>query len=152
MDGVGAPLVNPPPRELHDPMLELYDAEGVPRESDERVAGLVLPRGLTPAAGVHDERLHVYTSEIPPAKLLRYFGPRLVTMNIERRGPAAIYHEATPRGVTGGNVKLDVTIEPSSDHASRVEIYDRPPPPPEGTVISGEEIRRHFESLQRHAE
>ncbi len=152
MDGVGTPLANPPPRQIHDPMAELYDENGVPRESDERVAGLTLPRGLTEVEGASRDRLHVYTSEIPPQKLLRYFGPRLMTFNVERRGPAAIYHEASPREATAGNVKLDVTIEPSSEHASRVEIFDRPPPPPEGTVVSEEELRRHFESLQREAE
>lgn len=152
VDGVGEVMPTPPPRVLHDPMAELYDEDGVPRESSERVAGLVLPRGLTREEALSTDRLHVYTSEIPHAKLLRYFGPRLVTMNIERRGPAAIYHEAVPRGVQGGVVKIDVTIEPSSQHASRVEIYERPPPAPEGTVISEDEIRRHFESRSREAE
>ncbi len=153
MDGVGEAVPIPPPREIHDPMAELYDDEGVPRESDESVAGLVLPRGLTADEAGGGERLHAYTSEVvPPSKLLRYFGPRLVTMNIERRGPAVIYHEAVPRGVQGGVVKLDVTVEPSSGHAARVEIYERPPPVPDGTVISDEEIRRHFESQGDHAE
>ncbi|HEY8426933.1 MAG TPA: hypothetical protein VIL20_01105 [Sandaracinaceae bacterium] len=152
VDGVGAELPAPPPREVRDPRAELYDENGVPRESDERVAGLPLPRGLTKVEALSDERRHVYTSEMPPSDLLRYFGPRLVTMRIDRRGEAVIYREAVPRGVRGGVVKLDVTIEPTVRHPTRVEIYERPPPPPEGAVIPEEEIRRHFERQLERAE
>lgn len=151
-DGVGVVVEPPPPRPVRDPNAELYDANGVPRESDERVAGLVLPRGLTKVEALATERRHVYTSSIPPARLLRYFGPRLYTMNIEQRGQAVTYRDAEPRGARGGVVKLDVTIEPTSLHPSRVEIVERPPAPPEGVVIPAEEIRRHFEERHRRAE
>jgi hypothetical protein len=152
LDGVGAPVEPPRPRAVHDPNAELYDDEGVPRESDARVAGLALPRGLTKVDAIESPRRHVYTSAIPPERLLRYFGPRLMTMNVEQRGHAVVYHDAEPRGVRGGVVRLDVTIEPTSRHPSRVEIVERPPAPPEGTVIPESEIRRHFESQRRQAE
>jgi hypothetical protein len=151
-DGVGAPIEPPRPRERHDPNAELYDENGVPRESDVRVAGLVLPRGLTEVEGLRSARRHVYTSAIPPQRLLRYFGPRLYTVNVEQRGQAVVYHDAEARGARGGIVKLTVTIEPTSQHPSRVEIVERPPAPPEGTVIPESEIRRHFEARQREAE
>jgi hypothetical protein len=151
-DGVGERVPEEPPRRRIDPRAELYDAEGVPRESSERVAGLVLPRGLTAQEALSENRRHIYTSEVPPQKLLRYFGPRLYTMNIEQRGEAVLYREALPRGVQGGAVKLDVTIQPSALHASRVEIYERPPPPPAGTVIPEAEIRRQLESLTKNRE
>jgi len=151
-EGVGAPVEPPRPRERHDPSAELYDGEGVPRESDVRVAGLVLPRGLTKVDALESARRHVYTSEIPPQRLLRYFGPRLYTMNVEQRGQAVVYRDAEPRGARGGIVKLTVTIEPTSQHPSRVEIVERPPAPPEGVVIPDSEIRRHFEGRQREAE
>lgn len=150
-DGVGD-LVEPTPRPRRDSSDDLYDADGVPLESDQRVAGLVLPRGLTPIAALEADRRHVYQSEIPPERLLRYFGPRLITVDVERRGEAVIYHDAEPRGVRGGVVKLDVTIEPSSRSPSRVEIVELPPPPPEGVVIPAEEIRRHLEAQGRRAE
>lgn len=152
MEGVGQEVPLPAPRERRDPAAELYDEEGVPRESDDRVAGLVLPRGLTKIDALSVDRRHVYTSEMPPQKLLRYFGPRLTTMQIDRRGEAVTYREAIPRGVQGGAVKLDVTIEPTPENPSRIEIYERPPPPPEGTVISEEEIRRHLEAGRERAE
>ncbi len=152
LDGVGAALPEEAPREYHDPWAELYDENGVPRESDQRVAGLVLPRGLTKVDALSVERRHVYTSQMPPHELLRYFGPRLTTVDIERRGEAVIYRDATPRGVQGGVVRLDVTIEPTPRSPTRVEIYERPPPPPEGVVISEDEIRRHFEQRRERAE
>ena len=152
MDGVGGE-VRPPPPPRRTRGETLYDAEGVPLESDVRVAGLVLPRGLTEVAGAGDARRHVYTSAIPHQKLLRYFGPRLVTMQIEERGAAVTYLEAVPRGVRGGVVKLDVTIQPSSSaQAARVEVYERPPPPLPGVVVSEDEIRRHFDARRNQQE
>src|SRR5690606_21417128 len=96
-DGVGEPVEPPRPRERRDPDAELYDDSGVPRESDVRVAGLVLPRGLTEVEALRSARRHVYTSDIPPQRLLRYFGPRLYTVNIEQRGQAVVYHDAEAR-------------------------------------------------------
>ncbi len=152
LDGVGADVPEGPDPVYEDPNAELYDADGVPRESDQRVAGLVLPRGLTEVEELREERRHVYTSQMPTHELLRYFGPRLTTMQVDRRGEAVTYRDAIPRGVRGGVVRLDVTIEPTPAHPSRVEVYERPPPPPEGTTISEEEIRRHFEQRRDRAE
>lgn len=150
-EGVGAP-VEAPERRARDDEERLYDAQGVPLESDERVAGLVLPRGLTKNEDVSGERRHVYWSRVSPNRLLRYFGPRLTTVQIDRQGETVTYRDAIPRGVRGGVVKLDVTVRPSSSHEAVVEIYERPPPPPEGTVIPADEIRRHLESLNENRE
>lgn len=150
-DGVGAPVETPrrPERERGE---ELYDAQGVPLESDERVAGLVLPRGLTKNEPVSTERRHVYSSRVPPGRLLRYFGPRLTTVQIDRRGESVTYRESTVRGARGGEVKLDVSIRPSSAHEAVVEIVERPPPPPEGMTVPADEIRRHLGGLNERRE
>lgn len=151
VEGVGREIVVPPPREVVQH--SIYDADGVPRESEERVAGLTLPLGLEPVPTNLDRR-HLYRSEVSPDALLRYFGPRLTTVRIEREGERVTYREAAPREARGGVVKLDVTIQPSSHRGSRarVEIYEIPPPPPEGVVVSEEEIRRHLDSLREHRE
>ena len=124
---------------------------GVPLPSDERVAGLVLPRGLTKIEALSSERRHVYSSEVPRDRLLRYFGPRLTTMNVEQDGEVVTYHEAIPREARGGIVKLDVTIRSTSAHPARVDIYERPPPS-RGASISEEEIRRHLSSQTKNRE
>jgi hypothetical protein len=152
LDGVGEMVPEPPAPAPPDPGSSLYDEEGVPRESDERVAGLVLPRGLTKVDALSGPRRHAYHSEVPVDRLLRYFGPRLLTGNVEQLGSTVIYRQATPRGSRGGRVELDVRIEPTSGHPAFVEIYELPPPPLPGVVISEEEIRRHFEQRQRTAE
>jgi hypothetical protein len=146
VEGVGRRIEAPPPRPARDRGDGLYGADGVPLESDERVAGLVLPRGLEPVEELSEERRHVYRSRVPPERLLRYFGPRLTTVHIQRQGPTVTYAEAVPRGVRGGVVKLDVTIRPSSSAEAVVEVYERPPPPPDGTRIPADEIRRHLEA------
>ncbi len=145
-DGLGAPVVAPEPRAR--PETSLYDAEGVLRESDTVVAGLRLPVGLEPNADLSTERRHVYRSEVAPQHLLRYFGPRLNTLEIEHEGDVVIYRDATPTAVRENAVRLDVTIEPTSAHPSQLTIYERPPPPPEGTTVSEDAIRRHLDTLR----
>lgn len=139
----------PPPRRVLSP--SLYDADGVPRASDRRVAGLTLPVDLSESRRVG--RRHIYHStRIPAARMLRYFGPRLVTVLVEREGARVTYRDALPRGVRGGAVKLDVTIEPTSSAPARVEIRERPPPAPPGVTVSADEIRRHLTERARHRE
>ncbi|HJL14954.1 MAG TPA: hypothetical protein RMH99_04820 [Sandaracinaceae bacterium LLY-WYZ-13_1] len=147
VEGVGQPVPPPRPRGRSDAD-RLYDHEGVPLESDERVAGLVLPRGLTAVEELSEERRHVYRSRVPSGPLLRYFGPRLTTAQVDRSGGGVTYADAAPRGVRGGVVRLDVSIRPSSSAEALVEIYERPPAPPEGTRIPADEIRRHLERMQ----
>lgn len=147
-EGVGQVLPPPPPRDREvDP---LYDENGVPRESDIVVAGLTLPRGLTEIEGLQQDRRHIYASVVPRAPLLRYFGPRLTTLDIRHEGNRVTYAEARPRAARGGIVLLDVTIRPSSTRGEevRVEVFERPPPVPEGTQVSVEEVRRRLESLR----
>ena len=151
-ENVGRRVAAPPPRPRPDDRSRLYDAEGVPRPSDRQVAGLVLPRGLEALEALSEERRHVYRSRVPPARLLRYFGPRLTTAQVQQRGETVTYVDAAPRGVRGGVVRLDVTIRPSSAHEALVEVYERPPASPEGTRIPAEEIRRHLEERARRAE
>jgi hypothetical protein len=150
-EDVGARVVAPPPPRDRRAEDELYDARGIPRESNVRVAGLTLPRGLTEQQALSSDRLHVFASEVPRDRLLRYFGPRLTTMEIEQRGDMVSYRDAIPREARGGVVHLDVTIHPSSSHAARVEIYERPPRLEQGTV-SEDDIRRHLESLTKNRE
>ncbi|MEZ4339383.1 MAG: hypothetical protein R3B82_22400 [Sandaracinaceae bacterium] len=145
-EGLGAPVVDPPPR--RPPATSIYDAEGILRESDTVVAGLTLPMGLEADESLSSERRHVYHSSEPNQAFLRYFGPRLNTLQIEHEGERVTYQNATPQGVRGGVVHLDVTIEPTPAHPSRVEIYERPPPPAEGVTISEDAIRRHLDTLQ----
>jgi hypothetical protein len=127
----------------------LYDSEGDVLESTSRVAGLVLPRGIELV--LDEERRHIYESSIPLTKMQRYFGVRLVTGQVDSRpGGAVTYVDALPRDVRGGQVRLDVTLEPSSRSRSRIEIVERRPPPvsPPSEAESLERLRERL----RHAD
>jgi hypothetical protein len=106
----------------------LYDDEGQLLASHERVAGLTLPVGLTPNTS-HD-RDHTYLSEVPIAALLRYFGPRLTTGQVEPRpGGGASYRAAVPREVTSGAVRINVTLTLVPRGRVLIEIEEIPPEP-----------------------
>lgn len=122
--------VAPPPEVERAPRAPardpLYGDDGELLESDTRVAGLVLPRGLEPT--VQSDRRHAYRTQVPLAKLQSYFGVRLVTGQVDTRPNGSVtYVDALPRGVRGGEVRLDVTVEPVTGGA-RVEVVERAPP------------------------
>ncbi len=135
------------PSEHASPEESLYDANGDVLESTSRVAGLVLPRGVELV--LDEERRHVYESSIPLMKMQRYFGVRLVTGQVDSHpNGAATYVDALPRDVRGGQVRLDVTIEPSSRSRSRIEIIERRPAPV-SPPSEAESIERLRERLRR---
>lgn len=144
--GIGR-YVPPPAPVRRSVAASLYDEEGIPRESDVVVAGLRMPLGLEEEVGLRTERRHVFRSSVPPQKLLRYFGPRLTTMDIRHEREVVTYRAATPRELRSGHVPLDVTIRPSSAYAARVEVVERPPAIEEGVVVTEEEIRRQLDGL-----
>ncbi len=123
----------------------LYDAEGQLRESDEVIAGLVLPRGLE--LDRHAGRRHVYRTSLPRTKLAAYFGPRLFTGAVDRvGGDGAIYRAATVQGVRGSAVRMDVSILPIGGR-TRVEVFELPPVPV--NPPSPEEMTREARELER---
>lgn len=142
------PEVTPPPPTSVAPASPL-DAEGHLRGSGERVAGLELPMGLTPS--VDEERRHTYRTSVALALVLRYFGPRLTTGQVEPlAGGGASYRAATPRDATGATVPLDVTIRPVPGAQVMIEIVEIPPepitPPPESESIR--ELEHAFETAE----
>lgn len=139
-------IERPPPPGQPDP---LYDDEGQLLESSTRVAGLVLPRGLETV--VDEERRHVYRTDVPIAKVQQYFGVRLVTGQVDTRPNGSVtYVDALPRGVRGGEVRLDVTIDPVVGSGTRVEVRERLPAPVDPP--SEEEALRMLQEQMRRAE
>lgn len=140
---VVAPL---PPRETvtRDEPPPIRGEDGELLESDERVAGLVLPRGLEEVS--HIGVRWVYRTDQPMPLVLRYFGTRLVTGTVERGpGGRATYRNAVPSGVDPeAAVRMDVTIGSTSGAATRIEIVEIPPEPL--TPPTEEEIRARVEA------
>lgn len=138
--------VDPSVFDLEDDPNQLYDREGNLLPSETVVAGLALPRGVEerPSRG---ERRHTYSTEVEMGKVQRYFGPRLMTGEVDRVGSAAVFRAAVPRDVQGGVVRLDVGLYPTPRGGTRIEIHELPPPPQ--TPISPEELIRRFDEDQR---
>ena len=59
--------------------------------------------------------------------LVAYLGVRLVTGAVDRIGGGAVFRDALPRGVRGGEVRLDVTAMPSRRGGSRLQLIELPP-------------------------
>jgi len=104
-----------------------YDAEGRLLPSDDYVAGIRLPRG---AELFREEELHhVYRIRAPIHKVLAYFGPMMITGNVERRGKGAVYKRASVRGAEVNPTKVDVSILEVGSSVTRISVTELPPPP-----------------------
>lgn len=119
----------------------LFGEDGELLKSNMTLFGLPLPRGLTEryVAG----RQHSYESGVQAEKLHAYFGPLLVTGNVERVGEGVIYRNATVRQ-SSGSARVDVAIFPLANHRTSVsitELYVPPSRPPNESLIE-EALRR----------
>jgi hypothetical protein len=137
-----APVVEAPPAPPPD-----RGPDGALLESDTYVGGLRLPRGLREVA-VH-ERQHFFEGPYVPELYVRYFGPRLMTGQVDHLPNGAVrYVAATAREARGAVVVMDVLVSPGSRSRTLVTIDERPPvpttPPPEAETL--EAFRRAMES------
>lgn len=103
-----------------------YDAQGRLLPSDEYIVGIRLPRGAELFR--EDVLLHVYRIRAPINKVLAYFGPMMITGNVERRGKGAIYKGASVRGAEVNPTKVDVAILEVGSSVTRISVREIPPP------------------------
>ncbi|MEM7447271.1 MAG: hypothetical protein AAF355_03415 [Myxococcota bacterium] len=140
-------VIEPQETAAVEPARPTYDDEGALLGGSDVIAGLRMPRGLRLEA--EERRKHRYRTEVPIAKVLQYFGPRLFTGQVEKIGAqGAAYRYAVPRGVRGGQVKLDVVVRAMPDGGAQIEVVERVPPskdPP-----SANELRRLYLQKQRY--
>jgi hypothetical protein len=110
-----------------EPITRNYDAQGKLLPSDDYIAGIRLPRGaeLSRDEGLH----HVYRIQAPIDKVLAYFGPMMITGNVERRGKGAVYKRASVRGAEVNPTKVDVSILEVGYSLTRISVTELPPPP-----------------------
>jgi hypothetical protein len=108
------------------PLMRNYDAQGRLLPSDDYVAGIRLPRGAQLFR--EDELLHVYRIQAPIEKVLAYFGPMMITGNVERRGKGAVYKGASVRGAEVNPTKVDVSILEVGSSLTRISVTELRPP------------------------
>lgn len=110
-----------------EPVTRNYDARGKLLPSDDYIAGIRLPRGAELSR--EDGLLHVYRIQAPIDKVLAYFGPMMITGNVERRGKGAVYKRASVRGAEVNPTKVDVSILEVGYSLTRISVTELPPPP-----------------------
>jgi hypothetical protein len=104
----------------------VQDASGAMIASEERVAGIVLPRGLKLRLGA--ARQWYYETSVPIEAVRAYFGPRLKTVAvIQSAGDAVTYQEAEPSDTPGAE-RVSVRIAPLPNRRGITEITIRLPP------------------------
>ena len=109
------------------PVIRNYDVEGRLLPSDDYVVGIRLPRGAELFR--ESELEHVYRILAPIDKVLAYFGPMMITGNVERRGKGAVYKRASVRGAEVNPTKVDVSILEVGNSLTRISVTELPPPP-----------------------
>lgn len=108
--------------------VQIVDGEGKLIPSNEYIAGIRLPRGVELFRA--DEVTHVYRLRAPIDKVLAYFGPMMITGNVERRGKGAVYRRASVRGAEVNPTKVDLSILELRGNLVRISVTELPPPPP----------------------
>lgn len=123
---------------------ELYDEKGLLRDSGKKVAGLPLPVALTET--ISEEKRHVYRTHVPINKVLKFFGPKLFTVQVDRHGEGAIYRNAKVLRSKSQSL-LEVSILPITGRKTRIEIREIPPKSanvPKPTQVLERSVREHF--------
>lgn len=108
----------PPPAPVDD---SPYDEDGNLLPSTDVVGGLVLPRGLE-AMESGDESLHVYSCLAPPQKVVAYFGPLLLTGEVDRIGDGAVFRSGVPQHPEGTAFRMNVEVLSRGSRRSIVRI------------------------------
>jgi hypothetical protein len=149
-------LLRPPDskRELEEQQrkLQVFDESGNLIPSEESVAGLLLPRGLSP--GRQFEHEWYFTGlHVPAPALERYFAPRLQTNDITRSGDGAVLQ------FTGATIKADpkalgvtVRIVKMRGENDASELYIRQSLPPVTFHPSQAEVEAEMAKRRAHAE
>ena len=110
-----------------------FDVEGRLIPSNEYIVGIRLPQGVELFRA--DEVTHVYRMRAPIDKVLAYFGPMMITGNVERRGKGAVYKRASVRGAEVNPTKVDVSILEIGDGVFEVKSTNG------DTFLGGEDFR-----------
>lgn len=125
-----------------------FDRGGALLPSGTRVVGLELPMGLREVRQV--EREHVFHTDVPVEKLEAYFLARVTPTEVARVGRGVILRRASPKGVRGAVVPLDIRILPRSPRGVRVDLTELPPVPTKR--LNEGQIRQILIEEQRRAE
>ncbi len=123
----------------------LFDAEGRLLPSNRALGGLTLPRGLTNEQQGNNR--HLFEAAVPAIKLVQYFGPRLLTSQVEPSGTGASFINAIALRPTGTAYHMDVLVTERGSHQSSVLIRLTDAPTAMPRVPTEEDRREYHERL-----
>ena len=130
---------------------QIFDEDGDLIPSEQSVAGLLLPRGLTP--GQHDEREWYFRSmEIPAEALERYFLPRLLTGGVEHSQGGATQILSAKIKDNPGALPVTIRILKLAGANAASELYIRQAMPSPTVRPKESEVEAQLKARREHAE
>ena len=129
---------------------KIFDEQGRLLPSTSLVAGVRLPRGMQPEYTFEHE--FYYRSDATLAQLQAYFGPRLLTGQVERGGRGTVtYVNAQPKDTTK-KAYVSVRIGPAPGNSGQSEVLIRETPMMPATRPSEAESRKQLETAMKYAD
>jgi len=135
------PRAAPPPARRE----ALLDAEGRLLPSERVLGGLTLPRGLENEQQGNSR--HLFEASVSAGKLVQYFGPRLLTGQVEPSGTGASFIGATPLRPTGTAYRMDVLISERGSNRSSLIIRLTDAPTARPSAPTAEELSEYHQRL-----
>lgn len=142
---VPADEIVPQATPLPAPRESLFDAEGKLLPSERVLGGLTLPRGLENEQQGNNR--HLFEAPVSAAKLVQYFGPRLLTGQVEPSGTGASFIGATPLRPTGTAYRMDVLISERGSNGSSLIIRLTDAPTARPSAPTAEDLAEYHERL-----
>jgi hypothetical protein len=126
----------------------LFGDDGELLESDQKVAGVTLPKGLTPERAM-DNHWFFRAEHIPAAALVRYFQKRLNSMTLERSEGAVVFGGAVPKDNPAAlRLRVQIVQLRGSDHKSQLYIRQSVPYQP----LPASEAAARIEAQRKYAD
>lgn len=123
----------------------LLDADGKLLPSERVLAGLTLPRGLESEQSGNNR--HLFEAPVPALKLVEYFGPRLLTGQVEPNGTGASFINAIALRPSGTAYHMDVIITERGSHRSSLIIRLTDAPTARPSTPTPEDLAEYHERL-----
>jgi len=126
----------------------IFGDDGELLESDQKVVGLVLPKGLTPERTL-DNHWFFRGEHVPADALARYFQRRLNSTTIERSGAAVVFGGAVPKDNPAA-LRLRVQIVRLRGSGNASQLYIRQSVPYQPTTAT--EAAARIEAQRKYAD
>jgi hypothetical protein len=130
---------------------QIYDEDGDLIPSEDSVAGLTIPRGMTPGMRFEHE-WYFSTRQVPSEALERYFSPLLLTGEINRSQQGTVEFVAAHVKANATAPRVTVRIVKLKGEANASEVYIRQAPPTPSHYPSEAEVEAQLKARREHAE